>query len=144
MEAKDNTYTLTDQPTGAPDFVAKLIEQSAKTYHALQPALGKRAALATELAEIETAGWCNASEYWRETDKLILIHPTPRDGGKRVREYIGSDPARIAEARARLARYARRQQLAGELQELDKRLHLALDSLDAFNRALEGKSRWGW
>jgi hypothetical protein len=133
----------TDQAHQVPDFVTKLLTQSTQAYHALQPALGKRAALVEELDEIEHDGWTRGSEYWRDGDKLVLVHPTDRETGDRYREYIGKEPAKIAEARARVARGVRRDAIQSELQELDRRLRQAQEALEQFSQALSGKSRWG-
>jgi len=58
-------------------------------------------------AEIETEtakGITNASPYWREGKFLILVHPQIQ-GSKRVREYIGADPAKVQEAMNKIKRY---------------------------------------
>lgn len=84
--------------------------------------------LVGELAALD-GRTCTGREWWRDKDhptrvaKLYALHsidqtcplhgtPSP---GERLRVYVGSDPDRIAEARAAMEREARRQGLEVEL-----------------------------
>lgn len=49
-------------------------------------------------------GAIDAKEYWREGKYLILVTPSVR--GQRERPFIGKDPEKIKEARAKIARHA--------------------------------------
>lgn len=79
---------------------------------------------------------CTGKEYWRDRDhptrspKLYIIHGidetcpvhgTPPPGG-RLRVYIGSDPAKISEAR----QFTRNQQRRQELQQRIKKVEYGL------------------
>jgi len=75
---------------------------------------------------------CTGREWWRDRDhptktpKLYILHSIdkacplhgdPSPGG-RLRCYVGSDPAKIAEARAAMAREQKRQDLEREVSRL--------------------------
>ena len=49
-------------------------------------------------------GAIGAKEYWRDGKYLILVTPSVR--GRRERPFIGKDPEKIKEARAKIARHA--------------------------------------
>lgn len=68
-------------------------------------------ALESSIAEIEQEiqvldqkDLSDASEWWKDGKYLYLVYATDK-AGKRKREYIGSDPKQIAEARERIAEY---------------------------------------
>lgn len=73
---------------------------------------------------------CTGREYWRredgKPDRLYLNHSIDQacplhgkpDPKRRLRVYVGSDPARIAEARAAMAREQKRRDLERELSRL--------------------------
>lgn len=82
-----------------------------------------------ELAHLD-GHTCTGVEYWRreggKPDRLYLnhsvdqacpLHGTPSPGG-RLRSYVGSDPDRIAEARAALEREKTRHDLEREAQTI--------------------------
>ena len=82
---------------------------------------------------------CTGAEHWRDahTDhrkpKLYIIHPLnvacPIHGnpepGKRIRTYIGTDPAKIAAAQEALTRHRHYKNAFRELQELHRCIHRA-------------------
>lgn len=81
-----------------------------------------RKRLVKEIAELERQGVTEATPWWRPNSKspqgyLYLIHPQ-RDG-LRPREYIGTDPARVRDAMARVERHRRRTAALAELSEVE-------------------------
>jgi hypothetical protein len=51
---------------------------------------------------LKAAGLIYAAEHWRNKKYFYLIYP--QVGGQRKRQYVGTDPDRIAEARAGIQR----------------------------------------
>lgn len=99
----------------------------AKAKEQLREAIAELDRLAKEItkenraiATLEAAGTTQASEYLREGRYLYLIHP--QRNGHRRREYIGSDPAKIAQARGRVHRFKQAEAHRQELANLDRRL----------------------
>jgi len=78
-----------------------LIEDLAK---ALNNALDHLAVLNSRIDDLHHQGAINASVYYRNGRYLYLIYPTAPDG-TRKREYIGSDPAKIANSKTAIDRY---------------------------------------
>ncbi len=76
--------------------------------------------LEEEKTEIENQGYSFGAIHYRAGKYAYLIHP--QQNGERKREYIGTDPDKIAEAHARIARAQRHQQILQELNELENRL----------------------
>ncbi len=82
---------------------------------------------------------CTGSEHWRDAHddrkkpKLYIIHPLnsvcPIHGrpepGKRIRTYIGADPAKIEEAQQAITRYRHYKNAFHELQALHRRIKQA-------------------
>lgn len=108
-------------------------------------------------AEIETEtakGITNASPYWREGKFLILVHPQIQ-GSKRVREYIGADPAKVQEAMNKIKRFENVTSMQWALGHVERRIarlkitladvlrELGLDWADAniVLRFMDGDSR---
>jgi len=82
---------------------------------------------------------CNGSEHWRDANanhrkpKLYIIHPQdcacPIHGqpepGKRIRTYVGTDPAKIEGAQEAIARNRHYNNTLRELQDLHRRMRHA-------------------
>jgi hypothetical protein len=78
-----------------------------------------------QVADLEQAGVTEASPYWRKDKEgnpriLYLIHPS--QNGQRKREYVGVDPAKQADALARVQRWEQRQRLLEQVNRLAARL----------------------
>ncbi len=142
-EPKPTYATVTPMIDYVPDLVTKLLGQSAKAYHALAPVLARRADLVEAVAEIDRLGWTVATVYMRSDRPgyMQLIHPTDRQTGKRKRESIGTDKEKQAQALARIERAEERRKLQADLDQIDERLRRALEALESYQRALQGK-RW--
>lgn len=102
-------------------------------------------AVDTRMAELKGVGLTYATEHWRkdaggEPKFLYLLYPT-RAGEKRRRDYVGSDPAKVAEARAGIARAREYDQLAEQQRTLTGRIYRVGDDLD---RALLNLSGRDW
>jgi hypothetical protein len=93
-----------------PHLAADLVKHAAQVPQAVAAALRAYQSLADQINDLEQAGITNASPFFRDQKYLYLVHPTAADG-TRQREYIGADPARQADALARLDRYKRHQTL---------------------------------
>ena len=82
---------------------------------------------------------CTGTEHWRDANadhrkpKLYVIHPLnavcPIHGdpkpGARIRTYIGTDPAKIADAQEAIARHRHYKNAFNELQRLHQRIRRA-------------------
>jgi len=85
----------------------------------------RRRDLLAEIAALEEAGITDAHLYWRkEPGKqkrfLYLVHP--QKNGQRRREYVGSDPGRVAEAKRMVDRYKLRTKRTQELAKINDQL----------------------
>ena len=85
------------------------------------------AAVSARMAELKKAGLVYASEHWRkdandEPKYFYLLYPQ-KNGEPRRRDYIGCDTAKIAEARAGIARAKEYDELAARLSSLSGRVH---------------------
>jgi hypothetical protein len=74
------------------------IETSLK---ALESSIAK---IEQEIQVLDRKDLSYASEWWKDGKYLYLVYP-PDKSGHRKREYIGSEPGRIFEARERIAEY---------------------------------------
>lgn len=86
---------------------------------------------------------CTGTEHWRDANtdhrkpKLYVIHPLngacPIHGspepGKRIRTYIGTDPAKIEAAQQAMTRHSRYKNAFRELQELHRRIKRAANDI---------------
>jgi len=82
-----------------------------------------------QISALEEQGATQATEHWREGKYLYLMHPT-RDG-KRKREYIGRDPAKVQAAQDRVDRYKKAEQHRKETDRLERQLQLLIDTAAA-------------
>ena len=109
------------------------IEQARKNLTAAKEQLDNLAAeirySRKEIAALEQQGATQATEHWREGKYLYLLHPT-RDG-KRKREYIGRDPAKVQAAQDRVDRYKKAEQHRTETDRLERQLQLLIDTAAA-------------
>ncbi|HCF5252947.1 TPA: hypothetical protein NIG42_004824 [Pseudomonas aeruginosa] len=84
-----------------------------------------------------------ASEHWRkdandEPKYFYLLYPQ-KHGEPRRRDYIGCDAAKIAEARAGIARAKEYDELAARLSSLSGRVHHVAGTLQDARRYLTSK-----
>jgi hypothetical protein len=98
------------------------LQEIAQDLQSLQDHL---AAIKDQIADLEQAGVTEASPYWRKDKEgnpriLYLIHPS--QNGQRKREYVGVDPAKQADALARVQRWEQRQRLLEQANRLAARL----------------------
>jgi len=104
--------------------------------------------LAGEMKTLKKAGLIYASPHWRAKKYFYLIHPTNADG--RRREYVGTDPDKIADAHAGIERAeqydALRQQYDARLRELariERELQHAVAGLQSLVTTKRDRSRRG-
>lgn len=101
------------------------------------------AAVSARMAELKKAGLVYASEHWRkdandEPKYFYLLYPQ-QHGEPRRRDYIGCDTAKIAEARAGIARAKEYDELAAHLSSLSGRVHYVAGTLQDARRYLTSK-----
>ncbi|EFR2202963.1 hypothetical protein UNR30_004664 [Salmonella enterica] len=101
------------------------------------------AAVSARMAELKKAGLVYASEHWRkdandEPKYFYLLYPQ-KHGEPRRRDYIGCDAAKIAEARAGIARAKEYDELAARLSSLSGRVHHVAGTLQDARRYLTSK-----
>lgn len=88
----------------------KMLDDSA----ALVERLEESAATMEEVIKsLENQGITNATPYWMAGEYLYLNHPTDAKG-KRVRKYVGKDPAKVEQALESIKRYEQHRQLTAE------------------------------
>lgn len=63
-----------------------------------------------EIQALDKKNLSDASEWWKDGKYLYLVYATDKSGDRK-REYIGSEPGRIFEARERIAEYRLREKL---------------------------------
>ena len=95
-----------------------------------------------ELKNLETRPRINAGLHWRSGKYLYLIHPAKQ--GQRKREYIGSDPDKIATAEAAVSNFHRhtelcrqKRNLTYEISTIDRRIDNIVWSLNAQQQPFE-------
>ena len=130
--AKTTNYTA-DLLKLAGELPAKIAELEASIQ-----AVDKR------MAELKAAGLIYATEHWRkdaagEPKFLYLLYPS-RAGEKLRRDYVGSDPAKVAEARAGIARAQEYDQLADQQRGLTGRVYHVSSDLERAHLHISGRS----
>jgi hypothetical protein len=100
-------------------------------------------ATAVRIAELKKLGTSNAVEFWKDGKYLYLNYPLSESDsqGKRRREYIGADVAKIATARERIARHKELVSLEGEAADINKIIESARDSMKRALDVLEGRRK---
>lgn len=83
--------------------------------------------LENQLQKLGALKVVDASPYWLNGLYLYLIHPK-RKGQKRVRDYVGNDPQRVAEALAMVERGRQAKQIRARITQL-KNQHTRAQSL---------------
>jgi len=107
------------------------LELATEVAMALDDLTDKISRIDDEIVALLKAGVAEGKPNWREGKYLYLAYP-PKEDGTRFREYIGCDPKRIADALARVERFARWIYLRGlrdDLQEKHRRGWSALNSV---------------
>ena len=102
------------------------------------------ASLTTEIAQLTQQGTSSGKEYWRieegkKGERKILYILYPMKGGKRRKEYIGTQEYKIKEAQARMERYEQREILVRALQRNEAKLAQAEKALSDVLDILTGK-----
>jgi prefoldin subunit 5 len=80
------------------------------------------------MAELEAAGMTTSKPVWRDKKYLTLV--APMVDGTRARKYIGSDPARIAEALAMIDRQTEYNNLSSTLADLNSTMTYIQSNLE--------------
>ena len=88
----------------------------------------KRKALRRELSQLKRRGLTQGKPHWRSGRYLYLVHPVV--GTTRQREYIGSDPAKIKAALARVERTEIYRRKRDELESIEQSLQRLLNELE--------------
>ena len=117
-------------------FLTDLGDSIRSIQEAINPLLDERVDLIHQIAEIIEAGYTEAHASYREGQYLYLIYPTPRNGEKRRREYVGNKPEKVKAALEKIARYDRLQELARQLDNVERRIKTAKNHLDNYHMAL--------
>ncbi len=93
-----------------------------------------------EMQRLKEDGLCNASEHWRQGKYLYLIYPS--QDGERKREYVGADPARIAEAKRHRENEVKYQRLKQENREIETKLYVAKQRIKELANYLGVSPHW--
>lgn len=78
-----------------------------------------------------------ATPYWHQGRYLYLIH-SQREGGNRVREYVGRDPDKVAQALAAVRCHQQQEALEQELTGIEEQIRNASFKLDSLLWSLAG------
>lgn len=89
-----------------------------------------------EMQRLADAGRIYATPHWRAGKYLYLIYPTGRDG-QRVREYVGTDHALVADALAKVENARNYDALAAETERIERTLGAVQYQLQPLIRDLE-------
>lgn len=92
--------------------------------------------LVEEMIHLKTQGMKEANPHWRQGKYLYLIHPTGPDG-VRIREYIGSDPGKVAKALEEVERQRQYEKLQEELNQLRQKMGYVETAFRIFCEALD-------
>ncbi|MDO5693666.1 MAG: hypothetical protein Q4G70_14530 [Pseudomonadota bacterium] len=98
----------------------------------------QRKCLEREMRKLRSKGLSYAKPHWRDDKYLYLLHPS-KVGEPRRREYVGTDPKRIAAAQAAIGRAEQYDALAHQLRQVEGAIERAAGALSAAVNALE---RW--
>lgn len=109
-------------------------DQQQKVTRAIASLEKNRQELVGEMVKIERQGMAHASPWWRDGKYLYLVYPMTN--GRRKREYIGCDEARIKEALARIERDKEYQKLQKDLEQLGCKIGQTETVLDKFYEIL--------
>lgn len=97
----------------------------------------RRDQLRQELTVLQREPAKAATPYWHQGRYLYLIH-SQRDGGARVREYIGRDPDKVAQALTAVRCHQQQEALQGELAAIEEQIRNASFKLDGLLWSLAG------
>jgi hypothetical protein len=115
--------------------MADVIKLTTKIAEMIVARLKQQQQILDEIRDLETSGITDASMYWRDGKFLYLNHPS--QNGERVREYVGSDPDKIKEAKAQVERYQRWVKLQSELRHITNGLVAAEHGLEDVSERLK-------
>lgn len=107
-------------------------------------------ALDAQIANLDEAGVCTGTDYWREGTKLYAnhgidqgcpIHGEP-ESGKRLRVYVGTNQEAQQETLAAIARYRQKADLESQIRQIEmQRGRVERSIADAWHAA-SGAQRW--
>lgn len=111
---------------------AKILQDAAWVRALLLDRIQLIARNTSEMQRLDAEGRIYASPHWREGRYLYLIHPS--EGGRRVREYVGAEPKKIAKA-------MRGVQNAQNFDDLERQTCMVSRSLERIAFTLQGLIR---
>lgn len=97
----------------------------------------RRDQLRQELTLLQQAPAKAATPYWHQGRYLYLIH-SQREGGARVREYIGRNPDKVTQALAAVRCHQLQEALQSELTGIEEQIRNASFKLDSLLWSLAG------
>ena len=92
--------------------------------------------LAQRMAELRAQGLIYATEHWKDQKYMTLLYPI-QAGQPRKRVYVGKDPAKVQDAKAKIQRAKEYDALAAKAQRLDETL------MEGFRRLQDAASVLG-
>lgn len=109
-------------------------------------------ALEAQIADLDEAGVCTGTDYWREGTKLYAnhgidqacpIHGEP-GSGKRLRVYVGMNQEAQQEALAAIARCRQKADLEVQIRHIEARRGRVERAIAEAWHAAAGTQRWEW
>lgn len=107
-------------------------------------------ALEAQIADLDEAGVCTGTDYWREGTKLYAnhgidqacpIHGEP-ESSKRLRVYIGTNQEAQQEALAAIARCRQKADLEAQIRHIETRRGCVERAIAEAWHAAAGTQRW--
>ena len=98
--------------------LTKLASHARKLNKTILKVADERKTIERDMRKLKNNGLIYANQYWRDDRYFYLLYPT-KSGERRRREYIGTDPERINEARQGIERAKLYDRLKQRLAALD-------------------------
>ncbi len=120
--SKHHISKLSKMSTQLPDLIASL--DAATTD------------LAQRMAELKAQGLIYATEHWKDQKYMTLLYPI-QAGQPRKRVYVGKDPVKVEDAKAKIQRAKDYEALAAKAKRLDETLMAGFRRLQEAASVLE-------
>lgn len=127
---KANTNNLVEYIEGEIDNLKELLEKGKKIEH-LEARFNE---LKYRAEQIEVEGYYSGGIWWKDGNYLYKQY---HDGEKRIREYVGNDPKKIAEVMDQIKRWEELRLIEVELNVIKRKIDDAVDYLYRFVVVIE-------
>ena len=131
---------------------ATAAEKLASIAEHLDVLAGEIDTLKAQISDLDEAGVCTGTDYWRDGTKLYAnhginktcpIHGTP-EPGKRLRTYVGTDATTQAEVLAAMERCKEKSNLESTVRQIEIQHSRIERAVTTAWRIATGHQRWEW